>query len=1578
MKTLSAALGLFLLNCLLLSGQISVFSHPHILVSPEDRKIVISKIDNNQWAKSIYSEMFNNVRPYVERHVRNPEWILSRYLMNRVPGKRYTNAVSDRSGGKLVGWSGDAPYPTVRVSPHMRAPSTPTGGSYRRPSINELIPYDTSRFMTLLNLETSRMERIDPQSFAGDINGEINDLALDAAIIYWLYGDSRYARFAADLINQWARGAYYQVPIEGPCRTGFLDVQTLGDAAHRSIILAFDFLKPFMEANGYNMTYYESVFEKFASTLAFRGFWNNNWYAAESSTMVFASLSLENADKREYYLSFFLTRDTISGGCGQLALPSTVEKWLTHDGHWKEPGGYHNFPVGNLLLSSHALEKNGYDIFRKFPALFKASYAMLKYSFPNLTVSAFGDTGRASQSAESLEIGILAAIKYEQPELPEMLASMNKLIEGGKYRRENSGFIGLLCYLPEIPSAQTTYSWPRSGTLDFAKFFLQRNGMDPEYGLMYGVQGASYNHNHNNGMAMELYGCGEVMGIDAGTGPNYEHPYHVNYYSQWAAHNTVAAAGASTSVPFSGNAGRKDIGQIELAGMEPSADKPAVSDYCSFTDTRYFDKSTGTSQSRTMGIIRTSEKSGYYIDIYRSDNKISNNYIYHNIGDTVLILNEKREPVSASACEYPVTGKDYPGFRFYTGVRKADSGPGSRIMLFHSGKSVNDEIFMQVILPVRAEGREYYTGKSMRTRTSGRQFSGKKLPLFTMRDRGPSVDRPFIALFEPFAGKDKYSVGSVVSEVLSGPSKASLLKVSNMNGSNQVIFQSVDNKTPLKGDNWSFSGYFGVAGLLGDKLQYLYLGSGSELRYGSLAILPRSAEGSANLEINGSSLIISCNQSTEIRLPLQKVKQAFLISEGKRTKLRVLQNDSGIAFMVPAVMKGVIELLEVEDQSVIKDWENIKSAGDLYSVYPERIKSLFREINLDYPGLRKVKSAVNRGDYVNASEELLVYYKKGKTASHLRKDIPSSSPDNDSNADSIVRNIYTFYNQPFKVPRDLNGHLDWSCKGPTDDIEWAWGLNRHYHIGTLLNAYFKTGNRKYSETIDKDIKDWITSSLPYPAVRSSTEMWRGLEVSFRAKAWSNVFYGLMKSEDLSDATRLLILTSIPEHAHYGRNFHGQNNWLTMELSALATIATSWPEFRESESWLDYSMTAMTKSLKDQVYPDGAQTELTSSYHLVALNNFNLFFDICTQANAPVPDVFRKEIEKMWNYTAYTNKPDGYGLLNNDADLLYNRDRIRKAAGQFGRNDWLYIATNGEEGSRPEGNASIIFPWAGHFIMRSGYEKDAQFAWFDMGPWGSGHQHNDKLHLSVSASGMDFLVDGGRFAYRGDVAATFRRYATGSQSHNVIIPDGKLQAAGPTHASEPVDPGSYSITDEYDYASGSFDSYTGLAGIFSHTRAVMYIKNKFWVVVDRLATDRPREVEALWHWHPGCDIAVNDSNIRAVTSGAMVMLIPVSGPRMRTEVIKGQLEPYPQGWYSREYNIVEKSPSVVQSFSIIENTTVVWIISPMNDEKIVTAYVKGETDNDVVVDVIISGEGKWNLRIPYCKSEDLFYSFSRER
>ena len=648
-------------------------------------------------------------------------------------------------------------------------------------------------------------------------------------------------------------------------------------------------------------------------------------------------------------------------------------------------------------------------------------------------------------------------------------------------------------------------------------------------------------------------------------------------------------------------------------------------------------------------------------------------------------------------------------------------------------------------------------------------------------------------------------------------------------------------------------------------------------------------------------------------------------------------------------------------------WQKIYTIDEVYKAYPEQIKSIFQNLDLNCTGLEEVKKAYESNNIPLAGKNLLTYYNKSNL---VRRELPPSSAKTTETGNIILTDTYTFQQVTDKVPHLADGHLNWNYTGPEDDIEWAWALNRHYPVNDLLQAYSVTGNEKYVKYIDGFIKDWIISSWPYPAVKSNTAMWRGLEAAARVKVWSKVFFELMNTRLISPATQLLILSSLPQHAHYAKNFHGQGNWLTMEISGLATIASSWPEYKESADWMKYSIATMVASMKDQVYPDGVQTELTSHYHHVALNNFNLFADICKKTNVSLPEYYTKTLTDMWHYIASTVRPDGYGLLNNDGDLVYNRNNILKAAAAFKRQDWEYIASNGKNGTMPTTGTSSVFPYAGQVISRSGFETDDHWSFFDVGPWGSGHQHSDKLHLSVYAFGRDLLVDGGRFAYRGETADKFRKYATGSESHNVILVDGKGQSPGPRLAEKPLSENQYRITKDFDYASGIFDKYVNLEGEFKHNRALCYVKGKFWVVADRITTDRPRKIEALWHWHPDCLVQEENNGIISTKNvRGNLKIIPVASPVWKVNFVKGQEKPV-QGWYSSEYNKYVPNTTAIYSTQVISNTTFVWILWPSEgNPPQIHAEVLSQDSNSVTIKVTGQEKTLWNIVIPFVNSND---------
>lgn len=653
-------------------------------------------------------------------------------------------------------------------------------------------------------------------------------------------------------------------------------------------------------------------------------------------------------------------------------------------------------------------------------------------------------------------------------------------------------------------------------------------------------------------------------------------------------------------------------------------------------------------------------------------------------------------------------------------------------------------------------------------------------------------------------------------------------------------------------------------------------------------------------------------------------------------------------------------------------WNKIETIEDVVRLYPDRVNVLLQSMDFNSGGLEKAKAAVERNDIITACTELLKYYKEGKSAQFLRRNQPVPSRTRDSEADSIVRHVFTFYDLADKVPHRPNGPLDWTYQGPANDIEWAWALNRHYHMRVLLDAFFKTGNSAYAETLNLHLQDWVVSSLPYPGKKSSTALWRGLEVSFRVKVWAAVFFGLMGSDFLSPATQLLMLSSLPEHTHYLEHFHAkEGNWLTMEMSGLAMVATAWREFKNSSQWISYAKDRMIEGLHEQIYPDGVQKELTSMYHQVALSNFRQFEEICRQASEPLPEEYKQRLEDMHNYIAYSVNPAGYGLLNNDSDKRYNREEILQAAKVYSREDWKFIASNGREGLRPAAPPSVLFPWAGQLISRSNYDSGAQFSFFDIGPWGTGHQHNDKLHLSVSAYGRDFLVDGGRFAYRGELADKFRKYATGSSSHNVILLDGVGQGPGPRKAKEPLSNVHFRITDEYDYAWNSFDQFPGLEGTAKHTRALFYLRGKFWIVVDRVETDRPRSVETLWHWHPDASVSLEENKVVATNfEEGNLRIVPIGYTAWNVQLVKGREEPVPQGWYSERYNKAEPNTVSIYSTEVDRTSYFVWLIYPTRKKFSAVAGKILRDESDMVTVLVKEDEKKvWEIDVPFSNSKN---------
>ena len=630
----------------------------------------------------------------------------------------------------------------------------------------------------------------------------------------------------------------------------------------------------------------------------------------------------------------------------------------------------------------------------------------------------------------------------------------------------------------------------------------------------------------------------------------------------------------------------------------------------------------------------------------------------------------------------------------------------------------------------------------------------------------------------------------------------------------------------------------------------------------------------------------------------------------------------------------------------------------------DRVNALFEALDLKRDGLGDVAEAWGAGDKVAACRALLDHYGKSKQAKRWGRDPVETGEDTTAAAEAILRDEYTFQNVTGTPTRKADGSLDWTYRGPNDDAEWAFFLNRHGHIRALLHAYRKTGNERYIDRVDSDTREWVIVN-PYGWERTSDPRWRGLETMARIGVWSHLFYNSIGDDHIQDGTRILLLSSIPEHAHYTQHYHNTwGNWLAMQMCSLSLAGLAFPEFRDQEAWLAYSYHSLLPQMERQIYPDGAQKELSSHYHGATLNAFQAFADLYEQADQRLPDSWYEGLERMWNYWAYSMRPDGHGVLNNDSNLDYNRPKLLQTYEQYGRPDWAYIASNGAEGDRPTGLASRIFTWSGQLISRSGWDADAHWSVFDVGPWGIGHQHQDKLHLSVSAFGQDFLVDAGRLYYKRD---DWRDWIQGTMAHNTLIVDGCEQKADVLEVDEPIDADSYAMNASFDYARSAFTAgYKGLEGEAVHRRAVMYVKGVAWIAVDQVESDREREVETLWHFHPDVTVQLEDRVAIGRHEVGSMAVHPIGGWSGHARTVEGQEPPDIQGWYSREYN--QKDPATCAIYGGKSDGQVMgWVIVPSKEGNVDAEIQLEEEDGVVSVLGVISGR-QVEARIPIVEGE----------
>lgn len=566
----------------------------------------------------------------------------------------------------------------------------------------------------------------------------------------------------------------------------------------------------------------------------------------------------------------------------------------------------------------------------------------------------------------------------------------------------------------------------------------------------------------------------------------------------------------------------------------------------------------------------------------------------------------------------------------------------------------------------------------------------------------------------------------------------------------------------------------------------------------------------------------------------------------------------------------------------------------------------FGMLDSSKPELAGTVRAAKSGDYSAARHEFAEYL-RGRLKPIFDSINPHARPRHDSrpagadttDADRILQHDMPVAGRWHKY----QGSIDWTG----DAIgyrEWPFLLNRHWFWGTLGNAYWATGDEKYAREFVSEMTDWVARNpVPVGTSGNETSAWRTLEQGFRcANTWPVAFNLFLTSPSFTDDAMVTMVKSFVEHARQLTKYNTVGNWLTMEADGLMHVGVLFPEFSESSEWRKTAADRLYAELDRQVYPDGSQIELSTTYHQVSLLNFEKAWDIARINDIPMPDGYVPKLEKMYDYDLGVCMPDGAVPGLNDGDHQSIRDYLRRGFELFPkRTDFQWLATAGKQGTRPT-IGSTAFPFAGQFVMRSGWEPNDLYLMMDAGPFGYGHQHEDALSLVLYAHGKYHVIDPDNYAYD---ESKWRKYIVSTRAHNTVMVDGLEQHRGgkPREQyvlSRPL-PNKWATSERFDFASGAYTEGYGPGNEVkvTHARSVFFVKPEYWIVTDLLtpADDKPHHYQSMFHLDADAAQAnPNTKSVRTVNSiSPNLSIIPLADQGLSAKIVSGQEEPVVQGW-----------------------------------------------------------------------------------
>ncbi|MDO5418809.1 MAG: hypothetical protein Q4F50_01910 [Bacteroides sp.] len=376
--------------------------HPRYLTDVKGKEATLKLINDEPWAKDIFEKLQKRTDVYTRLTEAQPEWLFSRLAMyweSHATDVYIKGETFDHAGGEK------APVPTVRYTG-----TRGTFATHGRPRLEDVVPYDddVEGNITFCNnsLPGRPMESVHPSKTGRNIeslNREIMGIARDAAFLYWLTDEEKYARLAAGVFDTYMQGIYYRnVPVDlnhGHQQTlvGMTSFEVIHEDILHEIVPLYDFLYGYLRTHyADKLGVYAGAFKKWADNIIDNGVPHNNWNLMQAHYVMDIGMVLEDNESyidgkgREYYIDYVLNHSSIR----QWSLKRLADYgYDPNTGIWAECPGYSSVVLNDYANFTNLFDRNlGFDLTKDLSVIPKAVAATPQYLFPNRMICGFGDT----------------------------------------------------------------------------------------------------------------------------------------------------------------------------------------------------------------------------------------------------------------------------------------------------------------------------------------------------------------------------------------------------------------------------------------------------------------------------------------------------------------------------------------------------------------------------------------------------------------------------------------------------------------------------------------------------------------------------------------------------------------------------------------------------------------------------------------------------------------------------------------------------------------------------------------------------------------------------------------------------------------------------------------------------------------------------------------------------------------------------------------------------------------------------------------------------------------------------------